>query len=197
MLKIAITGGIGSGKSTVATLFAKLGVPVIDADKIAHDITEPHQLALDTIVKHFGRAILNPDATLNRHKLRDIVFHNMQEKQWLEETLHPIIIKIMKAQITKLNTPYCILVIPLLVESNDIDFVDRVLVVDAPESLQIERTQERSRLDEKTIHAIMQSQASRTKRLAIADDVIVNDQPITVLQDGVSELHSKYLELAH
>jgi len=196
MLKVAITGGIGSGKTTVANLFHELGIPIIDADEIAHKITRPSEPAYHSIVEHFGRNILNTDGTLNRHKLRDIVFHDMQEKAWLEETLHPLILQTMREHTQHIKTPYCILVIPLLAETNNVDFVDRVLVVDAPETDQIERTQQRSQLDKKTIQAIMQSQASRKDRLSIANDVIMNDQSILILQDKINALHAEYLELA-
>lgn len=196
MLKIAITGGIGSGKTTVANLFTDLGVPVIDADKIAHDITQPQSTAFTKIVAHFGKTILKPNGKLDRHKIREIVFHDAQEKQWLERLLHPIILKTMQTEIQRINAPYCILVIPLLLETKHVDVVDRVLVVDAPQALQMQRTQQRSPVDEKTIRAIMQVQCSRTERLAMADDIIVNDGAITALQDTVNALHAKYLELA-
>ena len=196
MLKIAITGGIGSGKTTVANLFTDLGVPVIDADKIAHDITQPQSTAFTKIVANFGKTILKPNGTLDRHKIREIVFHDAQEKQWLERLLHPIILKTMQTEIQRINAPYCILVIPLLLETKQVDVVDRVLVVDAPQALQMQRTQQRSPVDEKTIRAIMQVQCSRTERLAMADDIIVNDGAMTALQDTVNALHAKYLELA-
>lgn len=195
MLTVAVTGGIGSGKTTVANLFGDLGVAIIDADTIAHDLTKPNKPAFKAIVKHFGKNILNADGTLDRDKIRDIVFHHTEEKHWLERTLHPLILNIMQEKTKKINTPYCLLVIPLLAETKNVDVADRVLVVDAPESLQIERTQQRSHLDKKTIHAIMQAQCTRQQRLAMADDVIVNDGSITVLQDKVKALHAQYLEL--
>ena len=196
MLTIGLTGGIGSGKSTVANLFEALGAPVVDADKISREITQPNGIAFDAIVNHFGKKIITADGTLNRNKLREIVFNNLKEKKWLEQTLHPIILEIMKKCIEKIDAPYCLLVIPLLLESKNIDFVDRVLVVDAPESLQIQRTQQRSQLDEKTIRAIMQSQSRRQERLAMADDVIVNDASIEALSDKVNQLHAQYLMLS-
>lgn len=195
MLSIGLTGGIGSGKTTVANSFKELGVPIIDADDIAHEITKPNTPELKTIIDHFGKVIINKDGTLNRKKLREIIFSNLQQRLWLEKMLHPAIIRIMKERASQLTSPYCILVIPLLIETKNVGLVDRILVVDAPETLQIERTQKRSQLDEQQIRAILQTQTSRNQRLALADDVIVNDKDIAVLQRKVFELHCKYLKI--
>ena len=195
MLKIALTGGIGSGKSTVAKLFADLGAPVIDADQIAHEIAVPGTLTLQTIAQHFGQSVLQKDGTLNRTKLADVVFQNKSERLWLEQLLHPVIQKEMLKKLIKINAPYCILVIPLLVETKNVHFHDRVLVVDAPENLQIERVQSRNKLSLEQIKAILQSQASRDERLAMADDMIKNDASLEVLAKAVKALHEKYLTL--
>ena len=196
MLKIGLTGGIGSGKTTVANRFSALNVPIIDADVIAHEITAPHQTGYDKIVAHFGPALLSANGHLDRAQLREIVFKNPKEKHWLEATLHPVILETMQQKLQTLQAPYCILVIPLLVETANFSLVDRVLVIDAPESLQIQRTQQRSQLSEAQIRAIIKTQCTSAKRLKAADDVIVNDGDTTVLQQHVEQLHLKYLEMA-
>ncbi|ABS77746.1 dephospho-CoA kinase [Coxiella burnetii] len=197
MLRIGLTGGIGSGKSTVANYFAELGAPVIDADQIAHEITKPDQAAFKQIINHFGSAVLTKGKFLNRTKLRELIFENPDDRQWLENLLHPLIIAKMKTQLKKIKAPYCILAIPLLAEaSQSVDFIDRILVVDAPETLQIQRTKSRDQLSDQQIQLILQSQSPREKRLAIADDVIVNDQTIPILRKAVFQLHCKYLQIA-
>lgn len=195
-LRIGLTGGIGSGKSTVANFFQKLGVPVIDADQIAHEITEPNQPALKKIVMHFGEDILDNNEALRRAALRKIIFENPHEKVWLEKLLHPLIRKKMKEAIDRCHYPYCILVIPLLAESKGITFIDRVLVVDAPMDLQIQRAKQRDDVSDKAIKAIIDSQCDHHERLAIADDIINNDADLTTLQNKVQQLHQKYLNLA-
>ena len=197
MLRIGLTGGIGSGKSTVANYFAELGAPVIDADQIAHEITKPDQEAFKQIVNHFGDAVLTNGKFLNRSKLRELIFENPNYRQWLEHLLRPIIIAKMKTKLKKIEAPYCILAIPLLAEaSQSVDFIDRILVVDAPETLQIQRIKSRDQLSDQQIQFILQSQSRREKRLAIADDVIVNDQTIPVLRKSLFQLHCKYLQIA-
>ena len=195
MLRVGLTGGIGSGKSTVAELFKKLGVSIIDADEIAHNITEPNTYSFESIVEHFGKAVVK-DKMLDRRALRDIIFNNLKERQWLENLLHPVIREAMKERIIKVDTPYCMLVIPLLAESNKIDFIDRVCVVDVPETLQIKRATQRDRASESDAKAILASQCSREKRLAIADDIIHNDGDLENLKDQVLTLHKKYLSLS-
>ncbi|MBW5802345.1 dephospho-CoA kinase [Coxiella endosymbiont of Ornithodoros amblus] len=197
MLRIGLTGGIGSGKSTVASYFAELGAPVIDADQIVHEITKPDQEAFKQIVNYFGNVVLTKGKFLNRTKLRELIFENPNDRQWLEHLLHPIIIEKMKIQLKKIKVPYCILAIPLLAEaSQSVDFIDRILVVDAPKTLQIQRTKSRDQLSDQQIQLILKSQNRREKRLAIADDVIVNDQTIPVLHKAVFQLHCKYLQIA-
>ena len=196
MLKIGLTGGIGSGKTTVANLFATLNVPIIDADEIAHTLTAPHTPLTEKLTAHFGKRILNSDHTLNRNELRKIVFANETQRKWLEQLLHPLILNTMQEQLQKIHAPYCLLVIPLLAETTNHQLVDRILVVDTSEALQIARTQERSHLSEAEIRAIMHTQASRDERLALADDVILNEGDIPVLQNQVFTLHSQYLKIA-
>jgi dephospho-CoA kinase len=195
MLKIGLTGGIGSGKSTVAKLFADLGAPIIDADELARQVTVPGTQTLQTIAQHFGQSILKKDRTLDRAKLADIVFHNKSERLWLEQLLHPLIQKEMLRQIIKLNAPYCILVIPLLAETKNVHFLDRIVVVDAAEELQIQRVQARNQLSLPQIKAILQSQTSREERLKMADDIIKNESSLEALTKAVRDLHEKYLKL--
>lgn len=193
---IGLTGGIGSGKTTVANLFATLGVPIIDADVIAHQITRPHAIAYRQVVMHFGTTILNPDNTIDRQKLRHIVFENHTEKKWLENILHPLIRQKMRDEINKINFPYCICVIPLLTESSGIDFIDRILVVDTPIDIQMERAKKRDNASAKDIQKIIDAQASHTARLKIADDVLMNDLDLNSLENKVLSLHQSYLSVS-
>ena len=194
---IGLTGGIGSGKTTVANFFAKLGVPIVDADDIAHRITLPNGVAYPKIIDHFGKKILNDDKTLNRKKLRDIIFENETEKEWLENYLHPLIRDAMLFKIQKIKSPYCICVIPLLAESTDIHFIDRVLVIDAPIKLQLERARKRDTATKESIQKIMDSQATQASRLAIADDVLTNDGDLKSLENKVEKLHQQYAKLVN
>lgn len=196
MLTIGLTGGIGSGKSTVAELFAELGVPIIDADRIAHQLTTPDSHAFTAIIKHFGSAILTEDGLLDRKKLRALIFADSSERQWLESLLHPLIRKEMLRQLILLKAPYCILVIPLLTESNTIRFIDRRLIVDLPESLQIERVSLRDHLTADQVRAILNAQSSRAERLATADDIIENTGSVAALKEKVAKLHQQYLKLS-
>jgi len=193
MKVIGLTGGIGSGKSTVAKLFADLGVPIIDADLIARELTQPQTFALDQISYHFGSSILKSDGTLNRPQLRQLIFSDPQKRLWLEKLLHPLIQQEIKRQIDKLNAPYCILVIPLLVESGAYSFINRILVVDTSEENQIQRLQERDQMTPSEVKAIMQTQATRDTRLAQAHDVIHNHGDQKELSQQVQKLHELYL----
>src|SRR3990167_1529744 len=158
MVVVGLTGGIGSGKTTVAHLFEKLGVPNIDADEIAHRLTRPNEIAYDDIIKHFGVCILNDDKTINRKKLSVIIFENPAEKKWLENLLHPLIRAKMKNAIQKIKSPYCICVIPLLTESSGIDFIDRVLVVDSSPEKQLLRAAKRDQVSAERVQKIMDLQ---------------------------------------
>lgn len=190
---IGLTGGIGSGKSAVANFFKKLNVPIIDSDVIAHQLTEKNRIAYKNIVSHFGKNILNRDETINRKLLRDIIFQNPTEKKWLENLLHPMIRQTMFDALQKTTAPYCICVIPLLTESAGIDFIDRVLVVDTPVEIQIDRAKKRDSATEEHIKKIIASQADQMDRLKIADDVIVNNEDLNSLENKVCRLHKKYL----
>lgn len=193
MLTIGLTGGIGSGKTTVANFFADFGITIIDTDIIARHVVQSGTLALESITEHFGNEILNQDGTLNRNKLAGKIFNNPDEKTWLEKLLHPLIRQEVAKAKKKVTSPYCIVVIPLLVETLPNPDIDRILVVEAPQSLQISRVNHRDQRPESEISAIIQSQATPDERLAVADDVIVNDGSMEKLRDDISELHKKYL----
>jgi dephospho-CoA kinase len=197
MLVVGLTGGIGSGKSTVADLFAKKGVPIIDADIIARDLTQPNQPALAKITGHFGTSILLENGELNRKLLRQIIFTQPAERQWLEACLHPLIFSQMQSIIKQLpDSPYCIAVIPLLTETNSTTFINRILVVDTLPDIQIQRVAARDNMTPAEANAILQSQASRESRLAIANDIITNHKAVPELVPQVDELDLAYRKLA-
>lgn len=195
MLKIGLTGGIGSGKSTVARIFADLGVPVLDADQIARELVQPGQPALDEIVQAFGPELIQ-NRHLDRTRLRDLIFHSPERKQRLEAILHPRIYQALSEQVAHISADYCILVIPLLFETAPSGFVDRSLVVDCPIAMQYARVRARDHLDDATITAILQSQISRDQRLARADDVIDNSGDRSTLRAQVIRLDARYRQLA-
>ncbi|MCP4128204.1 MAG: dephospho-CoA kinase, partial [Gammaproteobacteria bacterium] len=178
MLTIGLTGGIGSGKSTVSDIFQSLGVPVIDSDLIAREVVQPGEPGLKGIIQHFGTGILQPDGSLDRQRLRNLVFDDETARKHLEQILHPLIRQRSQQRMATLNTPYAILAIPLLVETGLADSVDRVLVVDCPESVQIERICSRDGINPDQAQAILAAQCSRKQRLEAADDIIDNDQSI-------------------
>lgn len=196
MLVIGLTGGIGSGKSTVANYFAHLGVTIIDADALAREVVEPDQAALKEITNYFGKQILDSSGRLNRGMLRQIVFADKDKKQWLETLLHPLIDTLMDQRIKECTSAYCILMSPLLIETAQIEKIDRLLVVDAPEELQLQRTISRDANTEATVKAIMASQSSRAARLQSADDILLNDRDLVSLEKNIVLLHQRYLVLA-
>ncbi len=196
MLLIGLTGGIGSGKSTVASLFAGLGAGIVDTDLLGRELTEPGTPALARIAAELGTEILNPDGSLNRARLRERVFSDPAARARLEALLHPPIRDLMLERAARLQTPYVILVIPLLFETGQQALVHRVLVVDCPESIQVERVHRRSGLPEAEIARIMASQIPRAERLARADDVIENQGDAGALPPQVGLLHRNYLALA-
>ena len=195
MLVIGLTGGIGSGKSTVCDLFAKFDVPIIDADNIAHELTEPGQPALEEIRKTFGDDIFT-NRVLDRAKLRQSVFSDQKKRLELESILHPLVLVEIHNRVEKIQAPYCIVCIPLLLETDMTENIDRILVVDSPEQDQIRRVQERSQLSEHEVRNIMSAQFGREQRLAAANDIILNDADIAHLEKQVTELHARYLELS-
>jgi len=196
MLRVALTGGIGSGKTTVAGLFAARGVPVLDADEHARRLTEPGQVAYSEIVAHFGTAILDGERRIDRKRLRRRIFDDPAERRWLEAILHPKIRLAMEQEIDGLNSPYCLLVIPLLLEASERFPVDRVLVADADERLQIERATQRDAANADQIKQIIAAQLPRAERLRHAHDVISNNAGLTELEADVERLHRLYMELA-
>lgn len=197
MLVIGLTGGIGSGKSTVAKLFAEKNIPIIDTDVIAKELTEPGQPAYQEIVRHFGEMILQPDKTIHRINLRHIIFTKPHERKWLEQLLHPLIRSEMDRRIKHCQGPYCIVVIPLLTESAPNPLIQRILVVDTSKDLQITRTQKRDNASLDLISMILNSQTSRHTRLKQANDIIHNISDLSALTQQVIDLHQKYLLLAN
>jgi len=196
VLLIGLTGGIGSGKSTVASLFAGLGAGIVDTDLLARELTEPGTPTLARIAAEFGPEVLNPDGSLDRARLRERVFSDPAARARLEALLHPPIRDLMLERAARLQAPYVILVIPLLLETGQQSLVHRVLVVDCPEATQVERVRRRSGLPEAEIARIMASQIPRAERLAWADDVIENQGDAGDLPPQVGRLHQRYLALA-
>lgn len=195
---VTLTGGIASGKSTVAQYFQDLGVPIIDADLIAKELVQPQTKSYQAICDHFGPTILKQDQTLDRAKLRQLIFSNNQEKQWLENLLHPQILQTMQQRIMTFQYPYCICVIPLFAETKTrfATITHRVLVIDCPVDLQKKRLKQRDDSPAALIENMIAAQASREARLALADDVIENDQNLTTLKDSVYQKHLHYLQQA-
>jgi len=192
MRVVGLTGGIGSGKSLVAARFADLGVPVIDTDLIARELVMPGTPALARIAERFGEAILQADGSLDRGALGRRVFDDPQARHWLEQLLHPLIRDTVSERIAGIDAPYCLVVIPLLVETGRWAVLDRVLVVDVPEQTQLRRTMARDGLDEARVRAILAAQCSRDARLSAADDVIVNDGDPADLDPVIARLDARY-----
>ncbi|EKL0983625.1 dephospho-CoA kinase [Klebsiella aerogenes] len=193
---VALTGGIGSGKSTVADEFAHLGVTVIDADIIARQVVEPGTPALLAIAERFGPQMINDDGSLNRRRLRERIFAHSEDKAWLNALLHPLIQQETRRQMQASTSPYLLWVVPLLVENRLTDKADRVLVVDVPKEMQIERTIRRDGVSREHAEHILAAQATREQRLAAADDVIENMGSADAVASHVARLHDKYLMLA-
>jgi dephospho-CoA kinase len=196
MLVIGLTGGIGSGKTTVAKLFAERGITVIDTDQLARDVTKIGQPALKEIAEQFGTNILQSDGGLNRTALRRIIFTDDAKRIWLEKLLHPLIRAEMKRQAEAATSPYVIAVIPLLLETEPNPLINRILIIDAPEAEQIKRTCFRDNTTTEEVTKILQSQVSRKERLARADDIITNDGVVNDLKSQVDRLHGFYSALA-
>ena len=196
MLRIGLTGGIGCGKTTVADYFSRLGIDIIDADEIVHRISAPGHPLFDRIVQTFGSGILAEDGTLIRQKLSEIVFADETSRKNLEAILHPAVRESMQLALQDVHSPYCILVIPLLVETGFDDLVDRVLVVTAERDRRINWVRERSGLTTVQIESIMATQASDKQRKEIADDVIENTGTLAALYQQVEVLDQKYRKLA-
>lgn len=201
MLKIGLTGGIGCGKTSASDLFAALNVPVIDADIVAHNLVDTDPTVLQEITDTFGRDVLSLDGTLNRKKLAQIVFNQKKSKQQLEQILHPKVQVEISQQLhnltSKKNPPaYVIVAVPLLIEANYQDLIDRTLVVVADEELRIQRVQQRDNRSLNEIRSIIKNQISDEERLNIADDVIKNNNGFKMLKSQVYEMHKKYMDLS-
>lgn len=196
-LRVGLTGGIASGKSTVSRLFAELGVPIVDADEISRRVVEPGTPGLAAVVGRFGHEVLDSAGRLDRAALRARIFADASARRDLESILHPQIRETMDADVQAAVGPYVMLAIPLLVEGNGRNRVDRVLVVDAEEDTQLGRVVARDGVPESQARAILAAQASRARRLAAADDVIRNEGSVADLRRAVESLHQRYLRLAH
>jgi dephospho-CoA kinase len=195
-LRIGLTGGIASGKSTAEQRFSELGVPVVNADDSSRTVVEPGQPGLRAVVFRFGEGVLSPQGELDRRALRTLVFADPKKRQELEAILHPLIRADMERRAMRAVGPYLILSIPLLVEGGSRDQVDRILVVDADETLQLQRLTHRDSISLDEAHAILAAQATRANRLSAADDVLVNSGTVPELRQAVDRLHQRYLELA-
>ena len=192
--RIGLTGGIACGKSTVANLFVALGVTLVDTDSLAREVVEPGSPLLGEIAAHFGQ-VLQKDGSLDRAGLRERVFANPAERQWLEQLTHPAIRQLTDARCEAATGPYVMVAIPLLVETRGADRFDRVLVVDCEPELQLARLQARDGMTREQAHRMLAAQVTREQRLAVADDVILNNGDIANLRDQVEKLHRQYLSL--
>ncbi|PTO97536.1 dephospho-CoA kinase [Vibrio sp. 10N.286.48.B8] len=194
---IGLSGGIASGKTTVANLFNEhFNIDIVDADIVAREVVALGSDGLKQITEHFGESILLEDGTLNRSRLRELIFSNPKEKQWLNDLLHPMIREKIDSDLSKITSPYGLLVAPLLVENQMQGMTDRVLIVDVPAEVQIERTMSRDNVSREQVASILKSQASREQRLAVADDVIKNHTKNQELLPQIIDLHQKYLAIS-
>ena len=194
---IGLSGGIASGKTTVANLFNEhFNIDIVDADIVAREVVAVGSDGLKQITDHFGETILLEDGSLNRSKLRELIFSDPTEKQWLNDLLHPMIRNKIDSDLSKVTSPYGLLVAPLLVENQMQSMADRVLIVDVPTEVQIERTMSRDNVSKEQVTAILKSQASREQRLAVADDVIKNHTKNQELLPQITDLHQKYLAIS-
>jgi len=196
MYIVGLTGGIGSGKSTIAKFFMEKNIALVDADQLARQVVSQGTPALSKITDKFGPRILKEDGLLNRKILRKIVFNDKTAKIWLEELLHPLIKEALVKFIDAADSKYLILESPLLLETNQHNLVDRILVVDVSEATQLKRTYKRDGGSKSTIKAIMNSQLSRTDRLDKADDIVNNERPVDSIEKELESLHTKYISLA-
>ncbi len=195
-LHVGLTGGIGSGKTTVSNIFAELGVPVIDADVIARQVVKAGQPAFEKIVNFFGETILDENGELNRSEMRKLVFNDSEARTRLESFTHPEIQAEMSRLSEQVSYPYCIISSPLLLESRAAHKLDKILVIDLPESEQIQRASMRDRSNPADIKKIVRSQLDRETRLKFADDIIRNDTDLSNLREQVENIHMKYLAIA-
>jgi dephospho-CoA kinase len=196
MLRIGLTGGIGSGKSSVSAIFSSLGIPVIDADDIVHALIRPGTPASLQVRETFGDSVMTAEGEVNRRQLARQVFGRPSDRRKLESILHPLVRTEIENRLRSLTAPYCVLEIPLLIEARQQDLVDRILVVEASESTRIRRVRERDGRSEGDIIAILAAQASDTERRAVAHDILRNDGDLADLERQVRALHQKYLALS-
>ncbi|MGO9513444.1 MAG: dephospho-CoA kinase [Steroidobacteraceae bacterium] len=195
-LRIGLTGGIASGKSTVAQRFSELGIPVIDADASSRCVVARGQPGLKAVVDRFGAGVLTAEGDLDRRALRDLIFADPQSRRDLEAILHPLIRVDMEQRAAAAVGPYLVMAIPLLVEGGSRDRIDRILVVDADEAMQLQRLVARDSVSPEQARAILAAQADRASRLKAADDVLVNSGTVRELREAVDRLHQQYLRLA-
>jgi dephospho-CoA kinase len=191
-LVVGLTGGIGSGKSTVADLFSKKGIVIIDADQLAREFTRPGTVALEKMTEKFGADILLPDHSLDRPKLHKLIFIDTESRRWLERLLHPLIRSEIQRLVQKVQPGYCIVVIPLLLETKPNPLIQRILIIDTEEQQQIARVKDRDHLREAEIKAVMDTQVTRQQRLSAADDIIYNSGTFEDLVSQVDKLHEVY-----
>ena len=195
MLIIGLTGGIGSGKSVASDKFASLGITVVDADVASRTVVEPGMPALKEIESHFGSEIIGEDGKLDRAKLREVIASDAEKRKWLESILHPRIGDQIAKEISESTSPYTLFVAPLLLETNSQDMCERVVVVDVPKEVQVERTVKRDEVSTDQVEQIVSAQMEREKRLEKADDLLLNIGTIEELEKKVEELHEKYLQM--
>ena len=193
--RVGLTGGIGSGKSTVSSIFSRLGVPVIDADQIARSLVEPGTDALSKLTAHFGEEILN-QGQLDRRRLRELIFTDEAAKKWVEALLHPLVKREMLSRADQQDSAYVVLEIPLLFEAGYQNLLDRVLVIDVPPALQVDRVVSRDEVPQSQVESVIRAQISAKARLKQANDVIDNTGSLEQLREQVESLHRKYLEMA-
>jgi dephospho-CoA kinase len=195
-LIVGLTGGIGSGKTTVANLFAHYGITLVDADIVAREVVAPGQPALEAIAAQFGPQFLTAEGHLDRPALRALVFSDANAKRWLDQLLHPLIRQQILAQLAQAQSPYVLLIAPLLIENGLTTYVDQLLVVDVSPELQQQRTTARDQVSASQVAAIMASQCDRAQRLQLADQIIHNEADIAALTSKVADLHQLYLGIA-
>ncbi|MFT5132036.1 MAG: dephospho-CoA kinase [Gammaproteobacteria bacterium] len=193
---VGLTGGIGSGKTSATDIFSELGVPIIDADAISREVVQSGQPAFEEIISLFGAEVIGDNGQLRRDRLRKIIFDDLSARQKLESIIHPRVHSEISRRVNQVTFPYYIISSPLLLESRSLHNVDRILVLDVPETLQIERASRRDNLSEDDIKLVLKTQIGRQERLDAADDVIANDRDLSVLRQKVEKLHKTYLEIS-
>ena len=195
MLIIGLTGGIGSGKSVASDKFKSLGITIVDADVASRTVVEPGKPALKEIEDHFGSGIITAEGKLDRNNLREIIATDPEERKWLESVLHPKIGEQITKEISESTSVYTLFVAPLLLETNSQEMCSRVVVVDVPKEVQIQRTAERDKVSPNQVEQMVAAQMDREKRLENADDVLLNSGTIEDLEKQVEELHNKYIQM--